>query len=109
MLKMDLFDEKGAFVGDAMLPENTSNAGSTNAFIPFSTHFTIPTDVLQRLVKNKLELAMLQKLGTLSSTVEQNIDRLGSHRANKSSHSKVRTYHTYIKTNTMHHNCFNGM
>lgn len=89
MLKMDLFDESGSFVGGPLFAETTSNAGSNDAFVPFSAHFTVPTEVLQRLVKNKLELAMLQKLGTLASAVEQNIDRLGSNRANTSAQAKV--------------------
>lgn len=90
MLKTDLFDENGAFVGASAVEIVQPGIAPIGPYSPFSAHFTIPNDVLQRLVKNKQELAMLQRLGALSSVVEQHLDRLASPKATAVSQRKVR-------------------
>ena len=98
MLRTELCDEGGSIYALADPPTTDNHFLPQHSVqLPFSTHYAIPIDVLQRMVKNKMELAALQRLGELANSVENILNRLSLDGPNTTSRSKV-CYPLILKT-----------
>lgn len=84
MLHLDLFDalgnlksEEGLFEGNDSAMEVTHIDGASPDLNPtLAPYFQIPQDILHRVVKNKVELSTLQKIGDLSVQLDKIVERL---------------------------------
>lgn len=79
MLRLDQFDSHGRWLYASEDHKSDDKAGAKSVAIAdhpsiLAPYFLIPNDMLQRLVKNKHELASLQRIGELVTQLDTLIE-----------------------------------
>jgi hypothetical protein len=100
MLRLDLFNEAGNWIqGDANNTamdlstspndklQDVDHAALLDSDLELSRYFRVPSDFLNRIVRNKSELAALQRIGVAASELDDLV-------------SQIRAYHTSNRAST---------
>ena len=115
MLRADLFDSSGNWIqGDSTSTamDVTNSANGPNQFtglptpspgdLTLSAHLSLPAEFLNRFIRNKVELAALQRVGGIATELDDLTAQIRALQASPQTSSSVRQLFT-----TFSHTCSN--